>query len=61
VGGTVVKDHALEYRVVDAQNSVFDWMYEYIGHTRETGSDALAPFGMDWVDSWQNWWDEGDF
>ena len=53
-------DFALDMRITDAQDRVFRWMYEYIQHNRESGSEALAPFGLDWVDAWQNWWDEGE-
>lgn len=52
-------DHALSYRVQDAEERVFQWMHGYVNHTRESGSEALATFGFGWVIAWQNWWDDG--
>lgn len=53
-------DHALSYRIENAHDKVFSWMQEYVGHDRQSGTEALAGYSMDWVDAWQNWWDEGD-
>lgn len=53
-------DYALEYRITDAQERVFEWMHSYVHHNLESGKEALAPYGADWVDPWVNWWGEGD-
>lgn len=55
-----MSDCALEMRVTDAMDSVFEWMAYYIGYDRETGTEALAPYGFDWVAAWQSWWDGGE-
>lgn len=52
-------DWELDSQIVDALESVFDWMLTK--YDRETGSAALkAHYGHDWADAWQNWWDEGE-
>ena len=53
-------DYALDMRITDAQDEVFRWMLEYVQHNRQSGSEALAAFGFDWQEAWQNWWDEGE-
>jgi hypothetical protein len=52
-------DHALNYRIQDAQDKVFQWMQEYVGFDRESGSKELFDY-PDWQEAWENWWDEGD-
>ena len=52
-------DYALDRKIIDAQDKVFDYLVD-AGHTRDSGSEALKPHGYDWVDAWQNWWDEGE-
>lgn len=54
-----MRDYALEDRIINAQDKVFYWLVD-LGHTKETGADALKPHGCDWVDAWENWWDEGE-
>lgn len=49
----------LELKIMDAQDRVFCYMVDK-GHDKATGSGALKPFGYDWVDAWENWWDEGE-
>lgn len=54
-------DWGLVNRIADSEDKVFRWMQSYLGHNRETGSDALREAAsIDWVDAWQNWWDEGN-
>ena len=53
-------DWALDGKIVDAQDRVFTWMAESkMPYDRTTGAKALRFYGMDWVNAWQNWWDEG--
>lgn len=49
----------LSWEIDSAQDRVFTWLHTH-QYGRDEGSVALADYGDDWVEAWQNWWDEGD-
>ena len=52
--------NGLHWRVSDAQDKVFTWHADYVGVDKASGSAALRPYGEDWQDAWEAWWDYGN-